>query len=121
MEFQLKLKIFLPITALMLSACASQPIIDTQGKSMAQYEQDLADCKTFAKQVRTGQKVAVGAAAGAVIGGAIGAAVGDSNTAQRTAGAGAISGGAKGVGRSFDERQRVVHNCLRNRGYAVLN
>ena len=104
-----------------LSACASQPIIDTQGKSMAQYEQDLADCKEYAKQVRTGQKVAVGAAAGAAIGAAIGAAVGDSDTAQRTAGAGAISGSARGVERSVNERQQVVHNCLRNRGYAVLN
>ena len=116
-----KLRTLTPLCVLMLGACASQPIIDTQGKSMAQYEQDLADCKGFAKQVKTGQKVAVGAAAGAVIGGAIGAAVGDSGTAQRTAGAGAISGSAKGVGRSLDERQRVVHNCLRNRGYAVLN
>lgn len=106
---------------LTLASCASQPIIDTQGKSMAQYEQDLAECKVYANQVRTGQKVAVGAVAGAAIGAAIGAAVGDSDTAQRAAGAGAISGSAKGAGRGLHERQRVVHNCLRNRGYAVLN
>ena len=32
-----------------------------------------------------------------------------------------VLGGAKGTSRGLDERQRVVRNCLRNRGYAVLN
>jgi hypothetical protein len=35
--------------------------------------------------------------------------------------AGAIIGGAKGVGKGVHERRTVVRNCLRNRGYAVLN
>ncbi|NKB99057.1 MAG: glycine zipper family protein [Pseudomonadales bacterium] len=109
------------VASIALTGCATQPIIDTQGKSMAQYEQDYAECKTFAKQVRAGQKVAVGAAVGAVVGTAVGAAVGNSETAQRGAGAGAITGAVKGGGRSINERQRVVFNCLRNRGYAVLN
>lgn len=114
-------RLFIVMVLCTLTACATQPIIDTQGKSMAQYDQDLADCRVIAEQVRTGQKVAVGAAAGAAIGAAIGAAVGDSGTAQRVTGAGAISGSAKGLGRGLNEKQRVIHNCLRNRGYAVLN
>ena len=58
---------------------------------------------------------------GALTGAAVGAAVGNSDTAQRAAGAGAVVGGAKGTGRGVAERDRVVRNCLRNRGYAVLN
>lgn len=104
-----------------LFACASQPIVDTQGKSMAQYEQDLEACQTYAKQVRTGQKVITGAAAGAAVGAVIGAAVGNSDTAARGAGVGATSGTVRGAGRALNERERVVFNCLRNRGYAVLN
>ena len=56
--------LLLIIVSLATVGCATQPIIDTQGKSMAQYEQDLATCRTVAKQVRSGQKIAVGAAVG---------------------------------------------------------
>ena len=108
-------------TVLCLAACASQPIVDTQGKSMAQYEQDLADCQAYADQVRSGQKVITGAAAGAAVGAIIGAAVGNSDTAARGAGVGATSGAVRGTGSAVRERQRVVFNCLRHRGYAVLN
>lgn len=108
-------------TAALVSACASQPIVDTQGKSMAQYEQDLADCRDYAKQVRAGQKVAVGAVAGAAVGAVIGAAVGNSDTAARGAAVGATSGTVRGTGSALHERERVVFNCLRHRGYAVLN
>jgi len=42
------------------------------------------------------------------------------NTA-RGAGVGAVAGGARGVGSTNKERSRVVKNCLRNRGYQILN
>ena len=112
---------FILFVGFIISACTTAPIVDTQGKSMAQYEQDLADCKAYQNQVNTGQKIAVGTVAGAVIGTAVGAAVGNSDTAQKIAGAGAVTGSAKGLGRAMDERRRVVFNCLRQRGYAVLN
>ena len=107
--------------SLFLGACASQPIIDTAGKSMARYDEDLAECQAFARQVNTAGKVAGSAATGAAVGAAVGAIVGDSDTAARGAGVGATTGVVKGAARSQQERQRVVHNCLRNRGYAVLN
>ena len=97
-------------------AGSSKPIIDPAGVDMEQYNVDLAECEQISEQVE--QKVGAGAAGGAVVGGLIGAITG--NTA-RGAGVGAVAGGAKGVSSTSKEEQRVVKNCLRNRGYQVLN
>ena len=115
-----KTSVLLMLTAA-LAACASDPIIDPKGVNTAQYNQDLAECRVLADQVATGKQAAGGAAAGAVVGAVVGAAVGNSDTAQRAAGAGATLGAAKGTGRAMNERERVVRNCLRGRGYNVLN
>ena len=108
-----------------LTACAGRdarggPIVDMKGVDPLQYRTDLAECQAYADQVGVGGRAAGGAAAGAVVGGLIGAAVGDSDTAKRSAGAGAVVGGARGTGSALREKQTVVRNCLRNRGYAVL-
>ena len=109
-----------------LFGCAHQPfarppIIDMHNVDVAKYHVDLAECKQYGEQVAVGQRVGTGAVAGAVLGAAVGAAVGNSETVQRAAGAGAVVGGARGDADGFRERNRVVHNCLRNRGYVVLN
>ena len=49
------------------------------------------------------------------------AIAGNSDTAERAAGVGGVIGGAKGAGSGLRERDRVVKNCLRGRGYRVLN
>ena len=110
------------LALILLAGCASGgPIVDMKGVDPQKYRQDLAECESYADQVAVGGKAATGAAVGAVVGAAVGAAVGNSRTAQRSAGAGAVIGGAKGTGRGVRERKHVVRNCLRNRGYAVLN
>lgn len=113
------------LVALALAGCAGRnaggPIVDMKGVDPAQYRIDRMECQEYAEQVAVGGRAAGGAAAGAVVGGLIGAAVGNSDTAKRTAGAGAVVGGARGTGDAVRERQQVVRNCLRNRGYAVLN
>ena len=109
------------ITTFFIAACAQQPIIDTKGVNMAQYDQDLHECEAYADQVLVTRQAAAGAVAGAVVGAVVGAAVGNHETAQRGAGAGAALGASKGTGRALSEKRRVVHNCLRNRGYSVLN
>lgn len=96
-------------------------IIDKKGVNMAAYEQDLAECRTYSEEVKTGEKAARGAASGAVVGGLIGAAVGNSRDAQRGAGAGAVTGAARGVSEGSREEVQVVKQCLRGRGYRVLN
>jgi len=103
-----------------LAACASRPIIDTQGVDMARYESDLAHCQRIAQQVRSGQKVATRSAVGAGTGAATGAIL-DDVSAGEGAGVGAISGAVAGGFSADSEKDRVVKNCLRQRGYTVYN
>lgn len=113
------MKRILPLLVL-LAGCANDPIVDMQGVDKREYRKDLAECREYAEQVKAGQEAAKGGAIGAVIGGAIGAAIGNSDTAERIAGAGAVSGASKGAARAEYRKERVVHNCLRGRGYKVL-
>jgi len=104
-----------------LGACsgASGPIVDTKGVDMARYERDKAECEAYATQVSTGQAVGKGAAGGAAVGAAIGAIA--SGDAARGAGIGAVTGGAQSARIADREKANVVSNCLRGRGYRVLN
>ncbi|MHB8728569.1 MAG: glycine zipper family protein [Sulfuricaulis sp.] len=94
-------------------------VIDPAGVDMGRYQQDLAECQQIAKQVRHG--AVTGAVGGAVVGGAVGAIVGNGETAERGAGVGAVVGVARGARATRREKQLVIKNCLRNRGYKVLN
>lgn len=124
------MRIVTVISVFLLASCASDPsligtsdpIIDTKGVDMSQYLIDKRECQAYAAEVNRGEKVARGAAAGAVVGGAIGAVLNrEPNSTERGAGVGAISGAAKGVGAGAREAERVVKQCLRGRGYRVLN
>ena len=118
------LKRMLPVfcVLLLVGGCASdpnKPIIDPEGVDMAQFEADRAKCEQVAQQVE--QKAGNEAVGGAVVMGIIGAIFGDGDTAKRAAGAGFVGGGAKGLRKTELERAKVVKNCLRVRGYQVLN
>jgi hypothetical protein len=107
--------------ALLLAACSGTkgPIIDTKGVDMVRYQQDLAECEVFAREVSTGRAVAKGATSGAAVGAAIGA-IGSGNAGEG-AGIGAVTGGARSAQIADREKAGVVNNCLRGRGYRVLN
>lgn len=111
------------LAMLVTAACTTtdEIIIDKKGVDLARYQQDLAECRTYSSEVKTGEKAAKGAVSGAVVGGLIGAAVGNSRDVQRGAGAGAVTGGARGVAQGEREELDVVKRCLRGRGYRVLN
>jgi len=116
--------IFTAIALLVLAAgCTTtdEIIIDDKGVNMTRYEEDLAQCKGYSEQVAVGKKTAKGAASGAVVGGLIGAVTGDSSDVAEGAGVGAVGGGAKGASQGEQDKVRVVKNCLRGRGYRVLN
>lgn len=113
---------FVIVCLISVTACAGRRadvVIDPAGVDMGRYERDLAQCEEIARQVRG--KAAGAALGGAVIGGAIGGIVGNSDTAGKGAGVGAVTGGARGAAATRRERQLVIKNCLRNRGYKVLN
>jgi len=119
---------FLPLITVTLIGCASiedltanNPIIDTLGVNLTQYNHDLADCQQYANEVDIAQKAAVGAASGAAVGGVFGAVLGNSDTVQRGAGVGAIGGGTRGIRQGIRERERIIKRCLIGRGYRVLN
>jgi len=94
-------------------------VIDPAGVDMERYQQDLAQCQQIAKQVR--HKAVGGAVGGAVVGGAVGGIVGNGETAKKGAGGGAVVGAARGAAATRREKQLVIKNCLRERGYKVLN
>ena len=78
----------------------------------------MLSCKylvTFQKK-----KAGEGAVGGAVVGGLVGAIVGD-NSVGTSAGVGAVVGGAQGAATTEKEKSQVVKNCLRDRGYKILN
>ncbi len=106
----------------LLAGCASHKvIIDKEGVDMSKYDQDLAACQAYAEEVPTGEEVGKSAAGGAIVGGAIGAILGGRRGAETLAGVGAVSGAAKGGSHADREKDQVVKNCLRGRGYRVLN
>jgi outer membrane lipoprotein SlyB len=111
------------ILMLVVSAsCASNKIIiDRKNVDMTMYEQDLAECKVYSEEISTGKQAAKSGLTGAAVWGAIGAAVGNSETAASGAGAGGIAGTARGAGHAEHDKQQVIKNCLRGRGYQVLN
>lgn len=112
----------LPAALALVAGCVSdRVIIDRKGVDMAKYDRDLAECKSYVGEVEKGREVAAETARGAVVGGLIGAAVGNRDTAGRAAGAGAVAGADRGVRKADWDKRRVLRNCLRGRGYRVLN
>ncbi len=111
------------LSALLLAACAStdRVIVDKQNVDEAQYQRDLSDCRAIADQVGTGRDAAEGAVGGALIGGVLGAIFGNPGTAGRMAGGGAVVGAAGKAGDAQQEKEQVLKNCMRGRGYRVLN
>ncbi|WP_208111944.1 glycine zipper domain-containing protein [Zavarzinia compransoris] len=90
------------------------------------YNSDLAYCQNLADQVPSANEAAgrglAGAALGAVAGGIIGSLSGNFGTGLAAgAGLGAASGIASGGISAEQEKRQVINNCMRNRGYSVLN
>jgi uncharacterized protein YcfJ len=111
------------IVPLVIIACTTtdEIIIDQKGVNMSTYQQDLTECQTYGKQVKTGEKTTKGAASGALVGGLSGAITGGSSGAVTGAGVGAVGGGAKGANQGQQSEVQVVKRCLSGRGYRVLN
>ncbi|WIO73546.1 glycine zipper family protein [Porticoccaceae bacterium LTM1] len=112
-----------------LAACASTYrgyghsgiVIDEKGVDMEQFYVDLADCEQYAAGIDKATSTAGKAVEGAVVGGAIGAIFDGSHGAARGAGTGAVLSGAQGAKTAEYEKRHVIRNCLRGRGYRVLN
>ena len=109
------------LSMFILNGCARHAniVIDPKGVDMGKYQQDLAQCRQLSMQVKS--KAGKGLFGGAAVGAVAGDIIGDSDTTRKGAKLGALSGMLKGARATKIERAKVVKNCLRNRGYSVLN
>jgi hypothetical protein len=113
---------------------APNVIVDMQGVDPAQYNADLQACQGAGTQVQAQQPereaVAGTAARGAAVGAAAGAISGNSGSqgAKTGAGVGIVAASGRNAKnrreakkQTKDEQDMVVKNCMRGRGYTVLN
>ena len=113
-----------------LTACTTdRVVVDKRGLDQARYEKDLAECRDYKQQVPVGEEMAKGAAVGAAVGGLLGATAGVSGRNSHNRGDNVVDGAAVGAVYgatdkmidTSEEKARIVKNCLRGRGYRVLN
>ena len=118
------------VAAFCLAGCAQsyQPVVDTKGVDSARYQQDLYECRQYAEQVSPAGDAAIGglgAAAGGAALGAITGAIVPGVSAGTGAAVGAATGGVVGVAggtaKGISDQRSIINNCLRGRGYSVLN
>jgi len=109
-----------------LVGCAGanvRPLVDMKNKNTSTYEQDLTECQTYAtEQSGAAANGAVGAIAGAVFGALLGLVAGGNQTGiAQVGGIGAVAGAFTGLLEGNKAQEGVVKQCLRGRGYNVLN
>lgn len=115
------------LAAALLAGCATAPgganyapMVDT-GHRIGVYEQDLAECQSYAQRVAgAGEGAAAGAVGGAIVIGLLSAVLGGGGHG-RWAAVGALSGAASGAAAGETNQRDVIRRCMANRGYSVLN
>lgn len=110
------------LIAIAIAGCAAHPdpIIDTKGVDPERLAEDWAECEAYTEEIVVAKGVGKGAAAGAAAGAATGA-VSNRREVDEAAGLGAIYGGARSGLDADRQKQQVFKNCMRGRGYRVLN
>lgn len=102
------------------AGCADnpRPIVDPKDLDTAIYEADLAECSTLGREAEVAGGVVRGAVFGAAVGATFGAVFGDAATGAEL---GAITGASDSALGNELGRQSVIKECMRGRGYRVLN
>ena len=127
-------RLFSVLSILILAGCSQgmgnsyRPIVDQQSSpatGQRNYASDLSDCQNLASQssaIETGATHALGGAALGAAGGAIvGAFTGNPGMgAGLGAALGGLGGAAQGGISGVDKQQSIVKNCLRGRGWNVV-
>ena len=118
---EMKMKAVAIVVALSLSGCATyQPIVDTKGVDMNQYNTDLRECQSYAGQVDAGSHAAAGAVAGVVLGAVIGALIGGRQGANFGAATYGVTGAAAGGAEGAQAQRGIILRCMTGRGYRAL-
>ena len=110
------------LAAAVAGGCASHPdpIIDTKGVDPERLAEDWEECEAYTEEIVLAKGVGKGAALGGAVGAATGA-VSNRREVDEAAGLGAIYGGTRSGLEADREQQKVFKNCMRGRGYRVLN
>jgi hypothetical protein len=113
---------------LIITSCSHyRPVVDLQGEDRELYEWNLKDCQRYAKEISPGNTTVAGAGIGAGIGAVAGLIIGTTLgvDAGKLAGFGAAIGGMHGAlsggGAAAQSQMEIIKNCLKGRGYNVLN
>lgn len=119
------------LSMLILIGCQTYtPVVDPQSVSPEKddkYYRDQAECKALASQSTGGARfvardTVVGGAVGTGTGALIGTIAGDTGKGLAYGAViGGLAGGARGVYQSNKEYETVYRNCVKQRGYDVLN
>ncbi len=122
-------KIILFLSMFFLASCVNNDvsegndvaIIDTRGVDMDVYRNDLLDCASFSKNIDAIQRTIEEGALSGVTGAAVGAIIGGKEGAKKIGGSAGILGAVEGNIEARYEQSKIIKNCLRGRGYKVLN
>lgn len=105
-----------------------QTLVDpaAPGYDAGRFATDNSECNTLARQRSVGGAAADGAVggalAGALLGGIVGHAYGETGAgAGYGAALGGATGGLQGAGQAALTQDQIVRECMRGRGYRVLN
>ena len=121
------------ICAALSVGCATQPqghrsLVDTYapGFSHEQYLVDIDQCNSLAAQRPVGASAANGAMGGLLVGALFGALVGSAYGdtgygAKYGAALGTTSGAVQGAASGVEAQKHIVRECMRGRGYRVLD
>lgn len=122
-------KILLIISTLAVLGCQTYtPVVDPASvRNDDKYYRDQAECRAIAQQgapnwKNTAKDTVVGGAVGTGAGALIGTIAGDTVSGLAYGAViGGLAGGAKGVYDSEKGYEQIYRNCMRGRGYNVLN
>ena len=122
-------KLFLYLNLFFVVGCAQTDlsdrndiaIIDTRGVDESVFKKDYSECSAFAKNIDlTERTLKQGAVAGAT-GAAVGAIIGGEEAAKKIGGSAAVLNAVEANLDGRNEQAKIIKNCLRGRGYKVLN
>lgn len=105
----------------LMRSAADNVIVDTKGVDMNKYQQDLSECAEYASRVDVAQNTGNAAVAGGLFGALIGGMAGNRNTAGIIGLLGAAEAAGQANQQSSNTVQKIMRECLRGRGYRVLN
>ena len=121
---RVQLRLVLPLTILVLSACSGtgseyEPVVD--GPRDEKYQVDLGECRGLSKQSEyLGGKAKTDATIGAALGGVVGAISNSWEGLLVGLGIGAALGAGSAAYENIEKREEIIGNCMAGRGHKVV-